>query len=78
MKAIRTVVHDITLMFSLPYGLAAQPGAIRRYIEELQPGVLAAACTDANLDQVADIALVEVLGVAAPTEEAGAGVRDGR
>ncbi|MFZ3494544.1 hypothetical protein ACODT5_15195 [Streptomyces sp. 5.8] len=76
-KAIRTAVHDITLMLSLPDDLSAQPGALRRHIEELQPGVLSSACTDANLDRVTDIVVVDVLGVAAPTKEASAGVCDG-
>lgn len=76
-KAMRTAEHDITLMLSLPNDFTAQPGALRRHIEELQPGVLSAACTDANLVQVTDIVVVDVLDVAAPAEEAGAGVCDG-
>ncbi|WP_327378670.1 hypothetical protein OG393_32670 (plasmid) [Streptomyces sp. NBC_01216] len=77
-KAARTAVHDLTLTFSLPEGASADPAAIRRYIEDLQPGVRSAACTDATLDQVTDVVLVDVLGIEPSTHGGDAGVRDDR
>lgn len=77
-KAARTAVRDLTLTFSLPEGTSADPAAIRRYIDDLQPGVLSAACTDATLDRVTDVVLVDVLGIEPSTHGGDAGVRDDR
>jgi hypothetical protein len=77
-KAARTAVHDLTLTFSLPEGTSADPAAIRRYIEDLQPGVLSAARTDATLDRVTDVVLVDVLGTEPSNRGGDAGVRDDR
>ncbi|MFB7865600.1 hypothetical protein [Streptomyces sp. NPDC056069] len=77
-KAARTALYDLTLLLSLPEGSSADPAAIRRYVEDLQPGVLSAACTDTTLDRVTDVALVDILGIEPSGHGADTGARDDR
>jgi hypothetical protein len=76
-KASRSALYDFTLTIALPEGVAAQPSAIRQHIEGLQPGVLAAECTDATLDRITDVALVDVLSIEFAADPLG-GNRDDR
>ncbi|HEY8984671.1 MAG TPA: hypothetical protein VIU15_34485 [Streptomyces sp.] len=76
MKAAQTALHDLTLLLTLPEGSSVDPAAIRSYIEDLQPGVLSAACTDTTLDRVTDVVLVDILSIEPSTHGAGAGDRD--
>ncbi|MER5356308.1 hypothetical protein ABT093_39070 [Kitasatospora sp. NPDC002551] len=75
-KAARTALYDVTL--SLPEGSSADPAVIRRYVEDLQPGVLSAACTDATLDRVTDVALVDILDISPSVHGSDTGARDDR
>ncbi|MFE9428984.1 hypothetical protein ACFYNO_39245 [Kitasatospora sp. NPDC006697] len=77
-KAARTALYDLTLTLALPEGSSTDPAAIRRYIEDLQPGVLSAACTDTTLDRVTDVVLVDVLGIEPSNHGGDVGVRDDR
>ncbi|MCM2430908.1 hypothetical protein [Streptomyces sp. RKAG337] len=69
LKVTRTVVYDVALPISLPAEIAACPGALRRYVEDLQPGVLSAACTEEAIDRITDVALLDVLGIDIQTPE---------
>ncbi|WP_432140038.1 hypothetical protein [Streptomyces sp. bgisy154] len=75
-KAARTALYDVTL--SLPEGSSVDPAVIRRYVEDLQPGVLSAACTDATLDRVTDVALVDILDISPSVHGSDTGARDDR
>lgn len=75
-KAARTALYDVTL--SLPEGSSSDPAVIRRYVEDLQPGVLSAACTDATLDRVTDVALVDILDISPSIHGSDTGARDDR
>ncbi|MFJ9574693.1 hypothetical protein [Streptomyces bacillaris] len=78
MKATRSALYDFTLTIALPEGVATQPSAIRQYVEDLQPGVLAAECTDSTLDRITDVVLADVLGIEFPAKSAIAGAHDER
>ncbi|MGW4894591.1 hypothetical protein ACWEQL_20295 [Kitasatospora sp. NPDC004240] len=74
LTAVRTSVHDLVLSLELPAGTAASLPAVRRHLEDLQPGVLAAACTDETVDRLTDVAVLDVLALSAvivPPEEVG-------
>ncbi|MGY3677279.1 hypothetical protein [Streptomyces sp. TE33382] len=77
-KAARTALYDLTLLLSLPEGSSADRAAIRSYVEDLQPGVLSAACTDTTLDRVTDVVLVDVLDIEPSGHGADPGARDDR
>ncbi|MER6117993.1 hypothetical protein [Streptomyces sp. NPDC001743] len=77
-KAARTALYDVTLTLSLPEGSSADPAVIRRFVEDLQPGVLSAACTDATLDRVTDVALVDILDISPSVHGSDTGARDDR
>ncbi|WP_239221596.1 hypothetical protein [Streptomyces sp. OfavH-34-F] len=77
-KATRSALYDFTLTIALPEEVGAQPAAIRQYVEELRPEVLAAECTDSTLDRTTDVVLVDVLGIEFPAKNAIGGAHDER
>ncbi|MEV4505462.1 hypothetical protein [Streptomyces klenkii] len=62
-KAMRTAFHDTTLILTLPAAIAASPAAVLAHLDELNPGVLAAACTEDTVDRISDIQVLDVLSV---------------
>ncbi|MFF2378408.1 hypothetical protein ACFVUW_28865 [Streptomyces xiamenensis] len=78
LKVARSALYDFTLTVTLPEGVAAQPTAIRQHVEDLQPGVLSAECTESTLDRITDVALVDVIGIEFPAENFTAGTHDDR
>ncbi|MEU6405408.1 hypothetical protein [Streptomyces sp. NPDC046985] len=78
MKATRSALYDFTLTIALPEGATAQPAAIWQLVENLQPGVLSAECTDSTLDRITDVVLVDVLDIEFPAKNAIGGARDER
>lgn len=77
-KATRSALYDFTLTIALPEGIAAQAATVRQHVEDLQPGVLSAECTDSTLDRITDVVLVDVLGIEFPAENAIGGAHDER
>lgn len=62
-KAMRTAFHDITLILTVPAAIAASPAAVQAHLDELNPGVLAASCTEDTVDRISDVQVLDVLSV---------------
>jgi hypothetical protein len=62
-KITRTAVYDTDLTLSVPSHVAADAALLRRHLEEAEPGVLSAACTEESLDRLTDVRFLDLIDV---------------